>query len=343
MADYDSLVRQQRGYSIDFMIGQIVEVDNPTHKPSQHGPPQLVQDVVFEDDQGRRFVIQFYDLNMACFTGRWEHNDAEVNFEPLHKGSWVRVENRSNDEHKSTLKRTASDAQASQHYKEKRGIVVVLKATARVHVGPLLDPGQEFPPMRRTRSDKKPPRRRIPGQQPQQESSDMTNGQGGGQQRPPQGGGQQRPPQGGSQERTSQGGNAPPPQTNQAPRPSRDAGAVDRMNNVLIWCEVALLSVYERDGRSAGICMPRSEWLEGPIMAIQICLKDKINVLGATDREVQNSISRLAYLYVDIHLDLEKKFRSHQALSVPEGFEMFKKATASFIGLTRNRAWKLYG
>jgi len=113
------------------------------------------------------------------------------------------------------------------------------------------------------------------------------------------------------------------------------------MTDVAIWSEVALMSMYSKLGEPAGIQPPRTEWLEGPCMALQICLRDKLNVLKLTPKELQRAIARLAGLYVSIHINLAVKYKSHPSLSVPEGYEMFKRVSSTFIGITRDRGWKI--
>jgi hypothetical protein len=338
MADYDSLVQRQAGQALDFMIGQIREVDNPTERPSQVGPPQLVQDVILEDDQGRQFVVQFWDINRALLTRSRDDREFQANFEGHHIGQWIRVENTADDEKRATLKRFDRNASVSKHYSEKRGIRVVLKATKMARFVPLLDQGQEFPIFRRTRSDKKPPRRRVPGQEPQQENRGMTQQQGN-QGRPPQGGG--RPPQGqqGGGNTSQQG--APPQNGPQGPRPDPDQALITRMNDVLIWCEAGLLTAYAQDSVRQHVQVPRAEWLEGPIKSLQICLKNKVNLVGGEEREIKAAVWRLAQMYVAIHLDLIPKYQNHPKLPVPEGFEMFKRVTTTFIAITGQRSWTL--
>lgn len=348
MADYEDLVRRQAGYPIDFIVGQIADVDNPTQRPSKMGPPQLCQDLVLEDDMGRQMVVQFYDVNKGCFTNRKGDRDVEVNFEPSHRGSWIRISNTSDEEKKASLKRVSARAKASQHYKEKRGIQVLLKATARCRIEWLLDEGMEAPEIRRTRWDKKPPRRRVPGQGPPQQEDRMSNGQ----RRPPLGGGRQggqrQPP--GQQQRQS---NGPPPQQQQRqsngprqqPAPTGSSTShfqdtIDRMADLMVWCEVALLHTYNSQ---QDLPPPRTEWLEGPVMAIQICVKDKMNVQSANEADIKQGIVTLTRLYIAIHRALIERYQQHEILNVPEGFEMFKRVTSVFIGITRNRSFHLGG
>ena len=314
--EYDELVRRQSTYPVDFIVGQITEVDNPTERPSRVGPPQLCQDLILEDDLGRQIVVQFYGLNKGCLTRKKSDRKEEINFEPAHRGYWVRLENKAKDESKATLKRVSGSAAASRHYKKKRGIVVVLKATATVKIQPLLDRDQEFPTVRRTRSDKKPRKRRVPGQEPQGDT--VTN--------------QRRPPQGRKQDQRREPADTTPAEPRQHP----DASRIDRMTDVFVWCESAILLAYEKSKLPA----PRPEWLEGPIVAIQIAVGNRMNLSG-DEKNIKSAIWRLALLYISIHTTLARKYQANEKLQLPEGHEMFKRVTTTFIAITRDKSWNL--
>ena len=266
------LTRRSGEFPVDEIVGRIVDVDRIRKAPSRYGPDQRVQDIVLEDPERRRFAIAVYDLNLRCFSGQCGRGGKEVDFEPRHKGLWIRFRNTAEAGKKPSFRKLNERSKPATHY-AKKGVPVVLHATGTASMHWLLDGNQEPPEMRRTDDFKRTQRLHVPGQSPPREE-------------------RQPPPQ---EERAPRA----QPATKKEPEVSQDP---DRLVKRTAWLAATIVKMiaaaYEK---AEGITVPKGEQLVSVISTIMIGLQKKLNVHSEEETHLKLCAWQLACLYVKQH------------------------------------------
>jgi hypothetical protein len=266
------LLARSGEFPVDKIEGRIVQIDGVKPQPSQFGPPQKVQDVVFEASDRQRYVVAFYDLNIRCFTNEYHDGDKPMHFEKgIHEGFWVSLQNTGKEAKKATLKKLSRDHKASKHWAGK-GAQVVIKATGTVDAFWLLPEGAEWPPMGETTNIKRSQDLRPPGRRPPDRS----------------GGDPAQPPQ-------QQAQNQEPHQETPVVDPTE---LVDRM----AWLASTTLKCLEAAyAKAQDLTIPKGDELLRVMSTIMIAVKMKTNVIAEDQEHLKKCCWVLAQFYVKQH------------------------------------------
>lgn len=279
----EELLRQRGEFAVDEIVGQIIQVDRVKERTSRYGPPQLVQDVVFQTPDHRKFVVAFYDFNLRCLTKRKPDGDSPAHFTDRHKQLWLRLRNSAKNEKKANLRCLDRRDKSFVHW-SKFGAEAVLKATGTVDASWLLDRDQQIPVIHSRDDVIRPRRLRVPGQAAEPPRERPTNPE---------------PPR-------------REPQPAQEREPMADFQPVTRA--VARYAGIAHKALNIAYDQAQDITRPRGDQLVRTVSTIMIALKKKTNLLREDETHVKRLAWFFAQMYVDQHRQVLAEFRQDETI-----------------------------